>query len=190
MSTTAPARARCEPSGFLGDLHGAADLGRHIGGHQDAVDPPHHIGSQQVQQCTNIPAARCSQERLDDLQVFFRPPGLGGTASVDSAAGAACRLLGGVRRSIQKFADGVERHCEHIVQHKRDTLCGREPVKHYQQCSADRVGEHSILLGPGGGGLSDALELIGIGERLLWSPFAGSQLVQRLAGGDGGEPTR
>jgi hypothetical protein len=73
------------------------------------------------------------------------------------------------------------------VQHEGDPLCRREPIEDDQHGAADRIGEQSILVCPS---LGDPLELVGVGDRLLCSPFARQQLVDCLAGGDRGEPTR
>jgi len=50
------------------------------------------------------------------------------------------------RGSLDHRGDLLERHGEHVVQHEREPLRGRQRLEHHQQSQPDRVGQQCFVL--------------------------------------------
>jgi len=61
--------------------------------------------------------------------------------SLDAAARAACELACCWCAASHDRRDLLEWHTEHVMQHERDALCGRERVENDQQGEPDRLSE-------------------------------------------------
>src|ERR1700757_4673137 len=112
---TAP-RTLGESTGLLGDVGGPAQLGRYILRNQRPIDPAHYSGSEQLEQSRDITATGGRQKSFHHLE------GLGWRAAYQSPAGPAREFFRGRRRPVQQTCNRLERHSEHIVQHKSNAL--------------------------------------------------------------------
>jgi hypothetical protein len=80
--------------------------------------------------------------------VVTNPTGVGNRGrSLPSAARAARELPCRGRGASHDGDDLVEGQVEHIVQHERDPLGGRQGVQHHQHRHADALGKQRFLLG-------------------------------------------
>jgi hypothetical protein len=70
-----------------------------------------------------------------------------GVLALDAASRAAGQLAGGWSVASDDRGDLLERHAEHVVQHERDALGGRERVENDEQREPDRLGERRLVLG-------------------------------------------
>ena len=60
---------------------------------------------------------------------------------------AVRELARGLRRPSDDRTDLLERHAEEIVQDEREPLRRCQRIEHHEQCHADRLREHGLLLG-------------------------------------------
>ena len=138
--------ARAAREDHLGDGGGAGD--RRAG--ERAVSPRSTrkttSGSSTASSASKSPCARGGQERVDDL-ALPREVGVGLGAAPRTRRLprlASWRAASGVRSTIGAISsNGI---AEHVVQHEREPLGGRERLEHDEQREPDRVGEQRLLL--------------------------------------------
>ncbi len=105
-----------------------------------------------------------------------------------AATGAGRELGRGVLRSAHDRRDLGERQVEHVVQHERQPLGGRQPLQDDEQRHPDRVGEQRLLFRVDRLCSRRVRGGIRLVERLLGSGAAGPQRVQTDARDDGRQP--
>ena len=111
------------------------------------VDPEDDVGVEHGDQPLEIAVARGGEKRIND-RTLVRQIGVGcRLCAADAAARAACELAGRRGRALDDRRDLLERQAEHVVQHEREPLRGRQRLEHDQQREPDRVGEQRFLLG-------------------------------------------
>ena len=139
-----------------GELLATADAPRTcaVGAHRTAASSAleHDVGVEQREQRVEVAAARGREEGVDDLALPAQIGVRRRRSRPARGAGRGWRAAGPRPASAPTMRrDLVERHGEHVVQHERQPLGGRQRVEHHQQREADRVGQHRFVLGVGVG---------------------------------------
>jgi len=178
-----------EPERLAGDRRRAAHYGGRGRSHGAVIGPQHHVGVEQRDERVEVAATRGAEEGVDD-DALTREIGIRGpeVRALHASSGATRELSRRDRRSADHRPDLVERQLEHVVEHERETLRGREGVEHDEHREPDRVGKHGFLLGlEPAFGRDDGVRDVDL-ERFLAPDAARSQHVQAHPRDDRGEP--
>jgi hypothetical protein len=118
------------------------------------IGAEHDIGIEHREQALEIAVTGGCQERFDDLAL---PAEIGLRdlrRALHAAAGAAGELPCRGWRASHDRRDLLERHREHIVEHKGKPFGRRQRFQNHQQRSADGIGHFGVaLVGIAGSGL-------------------------------------
>jgi hypothetical protein len=137
------------------------------------------------QQALEVAGLRGAQERGDDapLGVGVAPP-VAVAPLPHTPSGPAGELAGRLGRALQDRADLLERDGEHVVQHERHPLGGRQRVEDDEQRAPDRVGDGRLV----GRARASRHGVVRLLDGVLPPRSAGAQPVEADAGDDRRQP--
>ena len=112
-----------------------------------AVGSQHDVRVEHRDQRLEVAVAGGGEEGVDDFALAGEI-GVGHRGrSLHPAPRAARELPRRGRGAPDDGRDLVERHAEHVVQHEREPLGGRQRLEHDEQREPDRVGQQRLVLG-------------------------------------------
>ena len=167
----------------------AADDDRRVGMGHPSVGAQDDVGVEHGHERVEVALPGRGEERVDD-HPLAREVRIGrGRLALHAMPRAARELARRGRRPADDRRDLVEGHGEHVVQHERETLGGRQRLEHDEQRQPDGVGQQRLVLGidavrAADDRLGDADRV----ERILAPRAPRLQLVQADPRDDGGEP--
>ena len=110
------------------------------------VDAQRDLGVEELEQRVEVPFSRRFKERVDDSALLGELDVRLGVRGLDAPTRAACELTHRLRSPPGDPGDLIERHREHVVQHEREALGGRERLEHDVQRDADAVRDERLVL--------------------------------------------